>query len=73
MLILKFKVGGIGYDTTNGDCKVENGERVIGHSHPSLTRIIEIGCVCNNVEILNGTIIGQPTEGALMVLAVKVK
>lgn len=48
------------------------GERIIGNSHPSLSRVIEIGCVCNNAALTNGTLIGQPTEGALLVLAMKV-
>ena len=49
-----------------------NGERVSGHSHPPISRIIEIGVVCNNAQIINNTCLGQPTEGALMVLGHKV-
>lgn len=63
----------MGYDPTNGECFTESCQRVSGHSHPSISRIIEIGCVCNNAQIINGTVLGQPTEGALMVLALKVK
>ncbi|XP_077861777.1 calcium-transporting ATPase type 2C member 2-like, partial [Saccoglossus kowalevskii] len=30
-----------------------------------------VGCVCNNAEIRNETLYGQPTEGALLALAMK--
>uniref|UniRef100_A0A914CHB1 Cation-transporting P-type ATPase C-terminal domain-containing protein n=1 Tax=Acrobeloides nanus TaxID=290746 RepID=A0A914CHB1_9BILA len=67
----KNRVTGTGYDTTNGECLMANGERVSGHSHPPISRIIEIGVVCNNAQIINNTCLGQPTEGALMVLGHK--
>jgi Ca2+-transporting ATPase len=67
----RVEVTGLGYDPTQGHCQTADGERVIGHSHPSISRIIEIGCVCNNAQVANGTVIGQPTEGALAVLAIK--
>lgn len=47
-------------------------ERVIGYSHPSISRVIEIGCICNNAIISDGILIGQPTEGALLILGMKV-
>lgn len=31
-----------------------------------------MGCVCNDSVIRNGTLLGRPTEGALMALAMKV-
>lgn len=63
----------MGYDPTNGECRLaDTGARVSSHSHMAISRIIEIGCVCNNTQIINGTVLGQPTEGALMVLALKV-
>ncbi|KAH7727794.1 hypothetical protein AAVH_04838 [Aphelenchoides avenae] len=65
------EISGIGYDPANGECVTESGERVNGHSHPSISRVVEVGCVCNNAQITNGTVLGQPTEGALMVLAIK--
>uniref|UniRef100_A0A915DEQ0 Calcium-transporting ATPase n=1 Tax=Ditylenchus dipsaci TaxID=166011 RepID=A0A915DEQ0_9BILA len=68
----KAEVSGVGYDPNEGQCvEVESGQRVSGNSHPSLSRVIQIGCVCNNAQIINGTVLGQPTEGALMVLALK--
>uniref|UniRef100_A0A915C400 Calcium-transporting ATPase n=1 Tax=Parascaris univalens TaxID=6257 RepID=A0A915C400_PARUN len=63
-------VSGIGYSLEGGLCSV-GGERVVGNSHPSVTRVIEIGCVCNNAALCEGVVIGQPTEGALLVLAMK--
>ena len=66
-------MSGVGYDPSEGQCiAAETGERVSGNSHPALSRVIQIGCVCNNAQIINGTVLGQPTEGALMVLALKV-
>uniref|UniRef100_A0A1I7YLL6 P-type Ca(2+) transporter n=1 Tax=Steinernema glaseri TaxID=37863 RepID=A0A1I7YLL6_9BILA len=67
-------ITGIGYDITaaggHGDAFV-GSERVVGHSHPSISRVIEIGCVCNNAQVVNGTAMGQPTEAALIVLGMK--
>ncbi|CAK5091987.1 unnamed protein product [Meloidogyne enterolobii] len=66
------EVTGTGYDPSDGDCRLQNGELVSGSErHPSIACVIEIGCVCNNAQLANGTVIGQPTEGALMVLAMK--
>jgi Ca2+-transporting ATPase len=33
--------------------------------------MLEIGCVCNNAIIHNDTLLGQPTEGALIAVAMK--
>ncbi|VDN01143.1 unnamed protein product, partial [Thelazia callipaeda] len=63
---------GTGYSLEGGMCTVR-GERVIGHSHPSISRIIEIGCICNNAILSEGILIGQPTEGALLVLGMKTR
>ena len=34
--------------------------------------VLQVGVVCNNAQIVEGTLIGQPTEGALVVCAMKV-
>lgn len=47
-------------------------EHVSGYSHPSISRVIEIGCICNNAVVSDGMLIGQPTEGALLILGMKV-
>ena len=46
---------------------------VDGNSHPSLSKVIEVGCICNNAEIHNEGLHGQPTEGALLACALKVR
>uniref|UniRef100_A0A0N5C704 Calcium-transporting ATPase n=1 Tax=Strongyloides papillosus TaxID=174720 RepID=A0A0N5C704_STREA len=63
-------VNGIGFDWKNGDVRV-GMEKVTGYSHPSISKVIEIGTVCNNAIIMKDQVLGQPTEGALMVLAIK--
>ncbi|KAF7639066.1 Calcium-transporting ATPase [Meloidogyne graminicola] len=66
------EVTGTGYDPSDGDCRLQDGELVSGSDrYPSIASVIEIGCLCNNAQLANGTVIGQPTEGALMVLAIK--
>lgn len=37
----------------------------------SITKMIEIGCVCNNAVIENNVLKGQPTEGALLAVGMK--
>ncbi|KAK0429502.1 hypothetical protein QR680_011409 [Steinernema hermaphroditum] len=70
------EVTGVGYDITaaggHGEAFV-GSERVDGHSHPSVSRVIEIGCVCNNSHVVNGIAMGQPTEAALIVLGMKTR
>ncbi|UJR36426.1 hypothetical protein I4U23_029149 [Adineta vaga] len=63
------EVTGSGY---NGDGDILCGsQRVAYDSHPSISRIIEVGSVCNNAEIVNSQLRGQPTEGALLAVALK--
>uniref|UniRef100_A0A914KXU5 F-box domain-containing protein n=1 Tax=Meloidogyne incognita TaxID=6306 RepID=A0A914KXU5_MELIC len=52
-----------GYDPSDGDCCLQNGELVSGSErYPSIACVIEIGCIFNNAQLANGTVIGQPTE-----------
>lgn len=37
----------------------------------AISNMLEVGCVCNNAIIQNDTLLGQPTEGALIALAMK--
>lgn len=37
----------------------------------SIYNLLEIGCVCNNAVITGDTLLGQPTEGALLAVAMK--
>ncbi|UJR09674.1 hypothetical protein I4U23_013908 [Adineta vaga] len=63
------EVTGTGY---NGEGDVLcNQERVTYDSHPIISKIVEVGAVCNNAEIINSQLRGQPTEGALISVAMK--
>ncbi|VDO75211.1 unnamed protein product [Heligmosomoides polygyrus] len=64
------EVTGLGYVVDGGRCTYE-GEVVMGFSHREFASIIEVGVVCNNASIVADTVVGQPTEGALVVLAQK--
>ncbi|XP_034259859.1 calcium-transporting ATPase type 2C member 1 isoform X1 [Pantherophis guttatus] len=66
---LHAEVTGVGYNRF-GEVIVE-GDIVHGFSKPSIGRIIEAGCVCNDAIIRNNTLMGKPTEGALIALAMK--
>ncbi len=57
-------VEGTGYSTEG---KIDFGSS----KATSLTRLLEIGSLCNNSVLKNQTIIGDPTEGALHVSAAK--
>ncbi|KAK3086796.1 hypothetical protein FSP39_023594 [Pinctada imbricata] len=63
------EVSGVGY---NGQGVVEcRGEVVSDHSHMSLHKVIEVGCICSDAEICPDGLHGQPTEGALLAVAMK--
>ncbi|KAK5921635.1 hypothetical protein CgunFtcFv8_018984 [Champsocephalus gunnari] len=66
---LHAEVTGVGYNG-EGDVLVD-GEIVHGFSCPSVSRIVEVGCVCNDSVIRNQNLLGRPTEGALIALAMK--
>ncbi|CAF1359766.1 unnamed protein product [Rotaria sordida] len=63
------EVTGSGYDG-QGDVLCDN-QRVTYDSHPLISKIVEVGAVCNNAEIINSQLRGQPTEGALLAVAMK--
>ncbi|XP_061093677.1 calcium-transporting ATPase type 2C member 1 isoform X1 [Conger conger] len=63
------EVTGVGY---NGAGEVMlDGEVVHGFANSSITKIVEAGCICNDAVIRNHTLMGRPTEGALIALAMK--
>ncbi|KAF1771594.1 hypothetical protein GCK72_003421 [Caenorhabditis remanei] len=64
------EITGIGYSADGGVVQYQ-GELVQQWSHPEFARIIEAGIVCNNASIEADKLIGQPTEGAIVVLAKK--
>lgn len=61
-----FAVSGSGYEK-NGEFSYE-GQTV---DPKSLQPLLEIGLVCNNAEFEDGKLLGDPTEGALLVSAAK--
>ncbi|XP_015281313.1 PREDICTED: calcium-transporting ATPase type 2C member 1 [Gekko japonicus] len=63
------EVTGVGYNRF-GEVLVD-GDVVHGFNIPSVSRIVEAGCVCNDAVIKNNTLMGKPTEGALIALAMK--
>lgn len=61
-------VGGQGYDL-KGDFMDKVGKKAtLSPAHKSL---LEVGLLCNNASIGKGTVLGDPTEGALIVSAAK--
>ncbi|XP_031432292.1 calcium-transporting ATPase type 2C member 1 isoform X2 [Clupea harengus] len=66
---LHAEVTGVGYN--NAGEVLLNGELVHGFSNVSIRKVVEAGCVCNDAVIRNGTLMGKPTEGALIALAMK--
>lgn len=63
------EVTGSGY-LPDGVIRCE-GQHIQYDTHPSIYKVIEIGAVCNNSHIFNHQIHGQPTEAALLTLAMK--
>ncbi|XP_073887126.1 calcium-transporting ATPase type 2C member 1 isoform X12 [Macaca fascicularis] len=66
---LHAEVTGVGYNQF-GEVIVD-GDVVHGFYNPAVSRIVEAGCVCNDAVIRNNTLMGKPTEGALIALAMK--
>ncbi|XP_033117175.1 calcium-transporting ATPase type 2C member 1-like [Anneissia japonica] len=65
------EVTGVGYNG-NGDV-IYDGQVVRGYNNSSIARLAEIATVCNNAEIQQGSLLGQPTEGALISFAQKLR
>uniref|UniRef100_A0A672MB84 Calcium-transporting ATPase n=2 Tax=Sinocyclocheilus grahami TaxID=75366 RepID=A0A672MB84_SINGR len=63
------EVTGVGYN--NSGEVLMDGEVVHGFSNTSISKIVEAGCVCNDAVIRSNTLMGRPTEGALIALAMK--
>uniref|UniRef100_A0A4W6DML6 Calcium-transporting ATPase n=1 Tax=Lates calcarifer TaxID=8187 RepID=A0A4W6DML6_LATCA len=66
---LHAEVTGVGYNRA-GEVLL-NGEIIHGFACPSVSKIVEVGCVCNDSVIRNHNLLGRPTEGALIALAMK--
>ncbi|NXA27102.1 AT2C1 ATPase, partial [Ibidorhyncha struthersii] len=63
------EVTGVGYNRF-GEVMLD-GEVIHGYNNASISKIVEAGCVCNDALIRNNTLMGKPTEGALIALAMK--
>lgn len=48
-----------------------NGVVVDKDTQPALARLLEVGVLCNNSHLQGGQVLGQATEGALLVAAAK--
>ncbi|XP_065813648.1 LOW QUALITY PROTEIN: calcium-transporting ATPase type 2C member 1 [Labrus bergylta] len=66
---LHAEVTGVGYNGA-GEVLVD-GEITHGFSCQSISKIVEVACVCNDSVIRNHALLGRPTEGALIALAMK--
>ncbi|KAL2084687.1 hypothetical protein ACEWY4_020205 [Coilia grayii] len=66
---LHAEVTGVGYN--NAGEVLLSGELVHGFSNISIRKVVEAGILCNDAVIRNGTLMGKPTEGALIALGMK--
>ncbi|KAL7978957.1 hypothetical protein Chor_001260 [Crotalus horridus] len=67
----KAEVTGVGYNREGNVCLLPSKEVIKGFSNISVGKLVEAGCVANNAVIRKAAVMGQPTEGALLALAMK--
>ncbi|GFY72533.1 calcium-transporting ATPase type 2C member 1 [Trichonephila inaurata madagascariensis] len=65
------EVSGVGYSEPGQVNVMESGNHM--QQINSMRTVIEAGCVCNNADIVNDQLRGQPTEGALIAAAKKME
>ncbi|XP_064129564.1 calcium-transporting ATPase type 2C member 2 [Loxodonta africana] len=65
------EVSGVGYNGKGSVCLLPSKELLTEFSNVSVGKLVEAGCVANNAIIRENTVMGQPTEGALIALAMK--
>ncbi|XP_037672025.1 calcium-transporting ATPase type 2C member 2 isoform X2 [Choloepus didactylus] len=68
---LHAEVSGVGYNGKGSVCLLPSKEVIKEFSNVSVGKLVEAGCVANNAVIRKNTVLGQPTEGALIALAMK--
>ncbi|ELW62936.1 Calcium-transporting ATPase type 2C member 2 [Tupaia chinensis] len=68
---LHAEVSGVGYNGSGTVCLLPSKEVIKGFSCISVGKLVEAGCVANNAIIRKNAVMGQPTEGALMALGLK--
>ncbi|XP_058801743.1 calcium-transporting ATPase type 2C member 1 [Phymastichus coffea] len=62
-------VTGAGYNA-KGEIKLHKCDNV-ELARAAISNMLEVGCVCNNAIIQNDTLLGQPTEGAILSAGMK--
>ncbi|KAL6434028.1 hypothetical protein ACFW04_005880 [Cataglyphis niger] len=62
-------VTGAGYNDV-GEVRIRKCDNT-DLARTAISNMLEVGCVCNNAIIQNDTLLGQPTEGALIAVAMK--
>ncbi|NXA98207.1 AT2C2 ATPase, partial [Melanocharis versteri] len=67
------EVSGVGYNGEGNVYLLPSKEILKEFSNVSIGKLVEAGCVVNNAVIRKNSVIGQPTEGALMALAMKME
>ncbi|XP_071423225.1 calcium-transporting ATPase type 2C member 2 [Pithys albifrons albifrons] len=65
------EVTGVGYNGEGNVYLLPTKEILKEFSNVSVGKLVEAGCVVNNAVIRKNSVIGQPTEGALIALAMK--
>ncbi|NXM44556.1 AT2C2 ATPase, partial [Gymnorhina tibicen] len=67
------EVSGVGYNGEGNVYLLPSREILKEFSNISIGKLVEAGCVVNNAVIRENSVIGQPTEGALIALAMKME
>ncbi|XP_077919117.1 calcium-transporting ATPase type 2C member 2 [Halichoerus grypus] len=68
---LHAEVSGVGYNGKGTVCLLPSKEVIKEFNNVSVGKLVEAGCVANNAIIRKNAVMGQPTEGALIALAMK--
>lgn len=74
MTVRKLYVAGSTYDLSGAGYDLKGSLTKSGKSasaNKAVMRLLHIGAVCNNAHLKNGIVLGDPTEGALLVSAQK--
>ncbi|NXF29105.1 AT2C2 ATPase, partial [Nyctibius bracteatus] len=67
------EISGVGYNGEGNVYLLPSKEILKEFSNVSVGKLVEAGCVVNNAIIRKNTVMGQPTEGALIALAMKME
>nr|XP_009943652.1 PREDICTED: calcium-transporting ATPase type 2C member 2 [Opisthocomus hoazin] len=67
------EVSGVGYNGEGNVHLLPSKEILKEFSNVSVGKLVEAGCVVNNAIIRKNSVMGQPTEGALIALAMKME